>query len=499
MKNTPLILRFFFAVLTLVSSTVLAQSYRSWSKPEQQLAEILIRDTVSRTVSYLPKGYWFGLTDRSYGYLKLVKNGANNYLLRDGTHQVYLLRKSQDDILLDRQDSSVFSGDNFLSIAFLRKDTIYQYGGYGFWNTRDFFMRYRPENRDWEFVPGVNGLPNELNYHWYDDVDDALYIIGSLYSCHRPTPKKILVDSVYKYDFSTHKWVSTGRLIENFSELNIFGKINLPVCFTPFGFLDTRTFQLKLYDIPGNRLLAPKGRLTDFLFRIAKGNPLQINEYMLFIYLKDNLHIIQGNKDTAFHASIQVTETDFDASNPQVLFVPNKNGFSIGFSSYLKWLFALVVPFSIAGYFWKAGRRRKKEIKDFSDEDSADTGQEDDSHETDQPIRSMATIGEVSPQDLTFFMAQLNPTELALLDMLLHVTREGSSADISTINKTLGVLNKEASLQKARRSISINNINSCFRQIMKIEENLIIRERNDDDKRAFVYKLNPAYIDRFSS
>jgi hypothetical protein len=495
MKNTHHTIALGLMMMTLASAPVFAQSYPGWSKPEQLLADILLRDTTSRTVSYLPKGYWFGLSDRSHGYLKLVKNGKNNYLLRDGTHQVFLLNEIKGKPSLQRLDSSVFYGDNFLSMTFLRKDTIYQYGGYGFWNTRDFFMYYRNTNKDWEFLTGGDGLPNELNYYWYDKTEDAFYIMGSLSSTHHPIPQKKLVDSIYRYDFVTHQWTSIGRIQDNFSELDLLWKLELPVCFTSFGFLDTRSFQLKLYDIPGNRILIPKGRLTDFLFRIAKGNPLQINEYKHFIYLGDSLHVLQGNRDTILHATIQITEADFDASKAQILFIPNKKGFRVTFTQYLAWIISLTILLMMAGFFWKVRRRRIKKPDNLQAADSSAIERSDEITPTYHPAMPTANIGKLGNQDLDFFRAALNPTEQELLDMLLKATLSGTAADIISINKTLGVSNKEASLQKTRRSICINNINSCFRQTLKIDENLIIRERDSEDKRAFVYKLDARYVD----
>jgi len=101
--------------------------------------------------------------------------------------------------------------------------------------------------------------------------------------------------------------------------------------------------------------------------------------------------------------------------------------------------------------------------------------------------------------DLRFFRAQLNPSEIALLEMLLRETLAGRAADIQSINKILGVSIKEASLQKTRRSLAINHINSSFRQILKEDASLIIRERDKIDKRVFVYKLAPQFIGRFGS
>lgn len=495
MKNTHLTITLGLIMMTLASASVFAQSSPGWSKPEQLLAEILLRDTSSRTVSYLPKGYWFGLSDRSYGYLKLIKNGAKNYLLRDGTHHVYLLKDEKGKPLLQRLDSSVFYGDNFLSMAFLRKDTIYQYGGYGFWNTRDFFMYYRNTNRDWEFLSGGNGLKNEHNYHFYDEDEDAFYMLGSLYSSHHPVPKKILLDSVYRYDFTTRQWTAVGRFPENFSELNLLYKLELPVCFTPFGFLDTKTSVPKLFDIPGNRILYPTGKFADFVLKLGITDPVEDPDYRIFIYLQDTLHIIKGTEGKINHAQIHLSLKDFDQTRKHSLYIPVQTDAS-GFSGINQtWIFALSIPLSFAGYYLlnrvRRKRRQEQDAQPSQTEPEYDDNPEDlvPSGDTD-PAKNPA-----QNNDIAFFRSQLNPTEIELLEMLLKATLSGTAADIMSINKTLGVSNKEASLQKTRRSICINNINSCFRQTLKMDENLIIRERDNEDKRAFVYKLDPRYVD----
>jgi len=468
--------------------------------PDTTLANILLQDTTSETISYLPRGYWFGLKDRSYGWPVLVKNGPKNYLLRDGTHQVYLLEKQNGKIRLQRLDSSVFNGDNFLMMAFLRNDTIYQYGGYGFWNTRDFFMRYRSTNRDWEFLAGGNGLKNELNYHWYDKTEDAFYMIGSLSTTHHPVPKKILIDSIYRFSFNTRQWKAIGRLNENFGELNLLSKHDLPTCFTPFGFLDTRTFQVKLYDIPKNRILTPKGRLTDFLFSIAKGNPIQTNEYKHFLYLGDTLHILQGTRNEVYHDRIKVTEADFDTVNIQSLYVPANRENGISMLSDLNWLIYLPIPLILAGYYWRSRQRRRMPTRPVpaENEQGPDDEEQMDLIPPTLPPATTTTVEDYA-HHLSFFRSQLTPIEAELLDMLVKVTMAGHAADIVAINKTIGVSNKEASLQKARRSICINNINNSFRQTLKQDDNLIIRERDEIDKRAFVYRIDNKHLSWFKN
>jgi hypothetical protein len=498
MNNTSPISILLLCLSLLQGGHTRSQSNIEITPPETRLTDILLKDTTSKTVSYPPRGYWFGMKDRSNGWPVLVKNGPKNYLLRDGTHHVYLLQKKNGKIHLERLDSSVFSGDNFLMMAFLRKDTIYQYGGYGFWNTRDFFMRYRSANRDWEFLTGGNGLKNELNYHWYDKSEDAFYMIGSLSSTHHPVPKKMLIDSIYRFGFDTRQWKAIGRLNENFSELNLLTKHELAVCFTPFGFLDTRTFQIKLYDIPGNRILSPKGHLTDFLLRIAKGNSIQFNEYKHFIYLGDTLHIIQGTQHEVYHDRIKVTLADFDTANPQTIYVPVNQGVRMSILSDKNWLLFLPIPLIVAGFYWRSRQQKRSPHKQGKMEDVQEEADFEVQKEANIPLNPTGDTTLEAPSDhISFFRSQLSPIETELLDMLVKVSLAGEAADIISINKTIGVTNKDASLQKARRSICINNINNSFRQTLKQDDNLIIRERNEDDKRAFVYRIDEKHLSLF--
>lgn len=505
MKNTPTLLRFLTLLPFFLPPALRAQSATDWSKPEERLADLLLRDSVTRTVSYLPKGYWFGLDDRSHGSLVLVKDGPRNYMLRDGTHHVYLLERQNGKKRLQRLDSSVFSGDNFLMMAFLRNDTIYQYGGYGFWNTRDFFMRYRAANRDWDFLTGGAGLPNELNYHYYDPKRDAFYVIGSLSSTHHPYPRKVLVDSVYQYDFRSRRWTSLGRIRSDFSDLDSRRNDIMSFCFTSFGFLDCRTFGIKLYDIPNNRILDPKDPLTDLLFDIGRTDRLFEERYRLFILLNDTMHLLQGRSDTIRHSRFRVTLEDFNASLPQRIYTPvSANGLNLG--SHSRLILLLLIPLA-GGTFFYRNRKRKRTLKTPNpvppDHGPAEILPEpspgrDPREESIQMQEITDRVDNISGEDdLRFFRAQLNPSEIALLEMLLRETLAGRAADIQSINKILGVSIKEASLQKTRRSLAINHINSSFRQILKEDASLIIRERDKIDKRVFVYKLAPQFIGRF--
>ena len=492
MSRTYLILSY------VVVSAVCAMAQPGPSRttpPEAELARLLLSDTVTQTVSYLPRGYWFGLADRSQGSLVVVKDGPRNYVLRDGTHEVYLLRQADGVPYLQRLDSSVFSGDNFQMMAFLRKDTLYQYGGYGFWDTRDFFMRYRPTGHDWEFLTGGTGLPNELNYHFYDRESDAFYVMGSLSTSHHPYARKVFVDSVYRYDFPARRWTSLGRLRDDFDEFDSRGGDPISLCFSPFGLIDTRTSNLRLFDIPGNRVLNAGNRLADAVMSSGRSDRTYDPGYRVFVYLGDTLHGLQGDDGRVKHFRIRVTAADFDPTPAQQMYRPVGATSIPAVPAWAKWLAAICLP--VTGVAWGLRlRRRRHARREAAEADGTATV------EPSAPPESVPGTGEgvaepVLRDDIAFFRSQLSPAELDLFEVLLGQSRAGTSTDSQTLNKVLGVAGKPDSIQKARRSVAMNNINDTFRKTLKRDSPLLVRERDADDKRAFVYRIDERFLGLF--
>jgi len=462
---------------------------------EVELARLLWSDSRSRTVSYLPRGYWFGFGDRSQGSLVLVKDGPRNYLLRDGTHEVYLLRSEGGVPALQRLDSSVFSGDNFNLMAFLRKDTLYQYGGYGFWNTRDFFMRFRPAGRDWEFLTGGAGLPNELNYHFYDPAADAFYVMGSLSTSHHPFPRKIFVDSVYRYDFTTRRWTALGPLQDDFDEFDARGGDPMSLCFSPFGLIDTRTSNLRLFDIPGNRILTAGSRLADTVMTLGRNDRLFDPVFRVFLYLGDTLHGLQGDRGQVRHVRLRVSEADFDPSPAQAMYRPVASPSGQLLPDWAKWVALISVP--VGGLAWALRRRRRGGLRD--DTHAASVAEAGMAGPVAAEVMADGAVAKSARplDDIAFFRSQLSPAELDLFEVLLRQSQAGVSTDSQTLNKVLGVSGKPDSIQKARRSVTMNHINDTFRKTLKRDAPLLVRERDAVDKRAFVYRIDPQFLGLF--
>ncbi|MCU0380881.1 MAG: hypothetical protein MUE58_06790, partial [Chitinophagaceae bacterium] len=89
--------------------------------------------------------------------------------------------------------------------------------------------------------------------------------------------------------------------------------------------------------------------------------------------------------------------------------------------------------------------------------------------------------------DIRFFLQHLTAVERELLKELVRNSMQDRKLDTDAMNKILGVSNKDAEIQKARRSNSITRINNTFTQVTRIKGLLIQRERDSFDKRAYLY------------
>jgi len=89
--------------------------------------------------------------------------------------------------------------------------------------------------------------------------------------------------------------------------------------------------------------------------------------------------------------------------------------------------------------------------------------------------------------DFQFFLNTLTPVERELLKSMVTSSLDDRKMDISSINKILGVTNKEPEIQKTSRSVRINHINETFINTMKQSDILLCKERDEFDKRSFVY------------
>lgn len=479
MKYTHMMRNALLAWCVLLTSSVMAR--QPLTAPEREFLRLVTSDTASHTVCYLPKRYSLGLEDREESRLVMVKSGRRVFFLRDGTHRVYALEGGESDWSLRRIDSSVHAGDNYHMMAFERKDTLYEYGGYGFWQTRDFFTRYNAQAGGWEFLTGGEGLPNELVYHCYDPRDDRFYVLGSLSSVHHPQPHKLFRDSAYRYDFATRRWENLGPIRISIFEARNLGPEPLFIAPTPFGMINGHTSALDLIDIRGNRLCRLSEQAADRYSGVGARDRGFPSDYSLTLYLADTLHILHGDRDRVKHERMRLTRHDFDTTHASEIYTTSANSGSIaGAPAWIPILSGITLVGLSA--FWLSRRARGRKAPESSPPATV-------------PDTAMVRVAPESANGIAYFLESLSAGDRVMLEELARSSRAGHAMDAAAMNRTLGVSNRDAVTQKSRRSSSLSRINQAWLQVMKRQDPLIVRERDELDKRAFVYRIPPSLLE----
>lgn len=465
------------------------QAQPKLTPPERAFLTLISSDSTTHTVAYLPKGYGFGLPDRQGARLVMVKQGRRVFFLKDGSHQVFVMEGAPPDWRLRRIDSSVHDGDNYHMMAFERKDTLYEYGGYGFWQTRDFFTRFRETGGDWEFLSGGDGLPNELAFHHFDPAEDRFYVLGSLSSTHHPRPRKLFRDSAYRYDFSKRGWETLGAIRMSQFEVRNLGIEANQITPTPFGMLVGHTEAMALLDIPGNRQCRLRDEVADAYKGIGAKDERFPSDYTLTVYLDDTLHVLHGDRNRVEHARLPTTLASFDTVHVQAIYSPATAG-AAG-------LVGRAWPMALSGLAltmvaaWLVRRKYPRVSSDMNDKTPAAAGEEDRAGDGTTPPPAARGTG------IAFLLTTLPVGERALLQELIQSSRAGRPLDAAGINRVLGVANRDPTNQKGRRSTSLTHINQSWQQVMMRQEPLVVRERDALDKRAFVYRIPPSPLAEF--
>ena len=76
--------------------------------------------------------------------------------------------------------------------------------------------------------------------------------------------------------------------------------------------------------------------------------------------------------------------------------------------------------------------------------------------------------------------------------------KKGKRVDIESLNYLLGLSKKSIEIQKKNRSEFLNKLDHKLKELLNSEEMIIIRVKDDSDKRIFLYQLHEGYFDQIN-
>jgi len=448
-------------------------------KHEVKLLQLLMDDTINNTSFTINNTFGFGLSNELFTKSNILKKGKDVFVQPLGTGRLYKASKENGTIFLERLDLTVHTGSNFYAQNFFMKDTLYQMGGLGFWNIRGILTYFSPQTRQWEIVQANKSMPTYFDdikdaiMHYHDNrKDPKLYISNSYYYPKYPYSFETgATDSCYMYDFNTKVWSTLGKLTPEFRKImSIKRAHDFELRFDNYYVFQS---QLEFFWIDfeankiGNFNTQETSKLRDVWLSIYNANKRGIEAGFQFNLGNDLyfMNLLANDSLTWVKTSLNLKAIDFKKSSN---IYSNKTDFfetiTILYSKYNTGLFLCLSLILLA-----------------------------------IGLKSKIFKGKKIPKEVTVYLYQnffssINIVEKELIEVLYNKHLKGEEVSTKTINKIIGVQQKDTLTQNKSRSDHFIKINQKFQMATQNSEPLIVKSRDKADKRQYNYGLNDIYM-----
>ncbi len=444
------------------------------SKAEIALLDFLSEDTVhDLNLSFFKPNIRFGAPPKMANGISLLKQKDEIYLQILGTGRLYQVqKKAPSNYQLIRIDSTYHFGNNFGAINGFYKDTLFQFGGIGFWHIKDYFTFFSQKTKEWELytsdrkVPAYQNNDNGIVFK-FDQADDKFYLSRSVTQQAFPsTLATDIVDSCFVFNFKTKSWKNLGEFNPSISSK--LSKIqDLKTAYGPYLIFH---YDLELYWLNfatnqfGSLSTEKQAEFREKWLKIYKVAPAHMYQFVL----GDAFYLIGIEEDGSMRTEkIALAKKDFDDSNVIPVY---KNNLLL---SFLKMIEPgkpvignfLIIILTLLVYSYIRKRFKKNKIP--------------------SAIQSILYKN---------FFTSLTVIEKELLDAIYRHQIKEEQISIKTINKIMGVQQKDTITQNKSRSDYFLRINQKFKLATRATETLIVKEREQTDKRIYNYNINTKFI-----
>ena len=470
-------------LLLLVGNTAFSQNKTAdgaIKESEVALLDILSKDTINPLQINLDGNVFkFGVNPLSNSTISLLKNKKEIYIQPLGTGKLYQVVKEQkggqqkNTYQLTRIDSTFFNGANFHAINFFMNDTLFQYGGDGYWHVRGIVTYFSKKTHEWELynssrlVVALEDENHNIIYH-IDKNNNSIYLSNAFSQFDFPNSYSLkTIDSVYEFNTHTHQWTTLGHTNPKLTAIIESAGLS--------------HYQMNDYSIIQTHLELLWADFRSNTFgKFNKRSNSEFKETWLSIYLNNtkyqslqfclgnSLYLTKVDEQGKFSfKTFDITKAQFELSDQNPIYLPTNQLLQLlsnhitDISLYI--IFGLIT-IAIAIYWFK--RRNTKNVL----------------HK------------EVSHILNNHFFESLTVIEKELIEVLYENHLKGSLISTKLINKIIGVQNKDTMTQNKNRSDYFLKINQKFKFATHKELPLIIKTRDELDKRQFNYGLQETYL-----
>ena len=442
---------------------------------EHALLDFITSDSINDlSLDLFNENLRFGVPTKLTNGTSLLKKKDTIYLQLMGSGRLYQIQKQGKGIYnLIRLDSTFYAGSNFGCINLLYKDTLFQFGGTGFWNIKNHFTFYSKKTHEWEFFTTKQTLPVYQSpekgiIHYTDQEKGKLYLSNSINRLEFPASLNTsLTDTCSVFDFKEKTWKNLGRINPRLKEI-AEKNTDLKTIFGPYIVFhsDLEMYWLNFSTNQFGKLVKDKqAEFREKWLKIYKGKP----EYMFQFVMGNQFYLIRiENNGELQYESIELDNKDFNDSDAQPIYSNNfintllrniEPGRPIIGNVFIVLLVLLLYSFY------------------------------------NKHIQKKKTPMEVQSILYKNFYSALTAVEKELIQAIYELQIKQEQISIKTINKIMGVQQKDTITQNKSRSDYFLRINQKFKLATRASELLIVKQREETDKRIYNYNINPVFID----
>ena len=249
-------------------------------------------DSINNQIIYQTKDSLHFLDIETLNIIKTKKVNTSN--LSD----YKIVKKSNSLLFMDKQGGSIFQLDSNDSLKkidnsninkffidnfnFIRKDTLFKHGGYGYWSQSNFLTYYDESTKQWEIYPSFKNskVPRSADSHIGITWNNSYSFFGGLsltengYRIRNNYNKE-----VWSFNFISKKWILLGK----FKEQNLYPDYTNFSNKSDLYVLD-KTSQLYKIDFLNNTLT--KYKRKPILYNFYEFNSIYYNDFVYYINTK---------------------------------------------------------------------------------------------------------------------------------------------------------------------------------------------------------------------
>lgn len=375
---------------------------------------------------------------------KEINNSSEYDLSKFKFVNEYTLSSKLGGSILKIKGDSIFRIDNsyehrmqLASLEFIRNDTIFRYGGYGFFENRNFFTFYDTKVNGWESLD-INGdiIPERISDFIYHFNKDKLYISGGYTFDKFKKDVKYPNLKTYLFDFNSKEWSIIGDL-----NTSVFNSIYFPldenslINFTD-GMIHITDFEQNSIKKFSSNPVSKKIESSFFKPFINKNN-------VVYFELESDVLNIKSTPLGEFISNLKSIE--------------NERIYGVSYWLYSLIILILVIILLLYVVFKKF-------------------------------VNKIIKIGDVFFYNLK--KIKLNEKEKVIFDLLYTSSKKRKSVENRIITEFFEDRTLNYGTINRRKNESINTLNNKFKILLKTNTDIIIRTNSQIDKREINYSIN---------